>query len=286
MTQPTIASKRAKTYAVKSTDAGSLHIKDVDTTKRIVTGFYNTCNFFDSDQDVLLPGSCDKSISERGPASDAVAKVKHLMFHDWTLLPGKLMTLTEKTESIDGMPMTGLYFETKMVNTQLGTDTLINYQEGIYDNHSIGFQYMQGEYIDSEAENWQKVLSTLINPQDAEEAGYAFLWKEIKLYEGSTVAFGANEMTPYLGVKSENKEAMVLKLQSRIATMGACLKNGRQSDEALYDLEMQMKQLSQIVSEIFQPETDVKGTLKESRPTTPPAPEKLNFERALSQINF
>jgi HK97 family phage prohead protease len=282
-----VAFKKAKEYAVKSSLAG-LHIKDVDTVGRIVTGFYNTANYFDSDQDVILPGATKRSIAAMGPESDGVAKIKHLMFHDWKQLPGKIQTLQEKSMPVNGQNVLGLYFETAMAKTQLGTDTLANYQAGVYDNHSIGFQYLDGEYIDSESEGWDKALQNLINPDDAEGAGYMFLWKEIKLYEGSTVAFGANELTPYLGIKSDMPEStMILQIQQRIKNISDVLKNGTQSDDMMYCLQMQLKQLSQMLNEIFQPSSSIKDALKKTRPESlPAAAENLSLQEALRHQFF
>ncbi len=65
--------KKGLAYAVKSAQA---QIQDVDMTKRIVTGFYNSYNFFDDGNDVLLMGCAAKSISDRGPAGPAVQKDK------------------------------------------------------------------------------------------------------------------------------------------------------------------------------------------------------------------
>lgn len=283
-----IHTKKDKPYAIKSSDTGVI-IKDVDTTKRIVTGLYNTALYFDSDQDVLLKGCADRSIKERGPASTSTAKIKHLMFHDWTQLPGKIQVLEEKTVEVEGKNVTGIYFETKMADTQLGTDTIINYQEQVYDNHSIGFRYLDGEWVDAEASDWQKYLDLLINPEDAIAAGYMFVWKEIKLYEGSTVAFGANELTPYLGVKSGNKEAMIMKLSSRINALKTQVISGKQSDEMLQSFEMQLMQLDQIIKEVFVAEPSIKSILQDRSHKdieTQKAAEKDAIDHAIKNTKF
>jgi len=221
-------------------------IQNVDTIGRTVTGFYNCFNFIDSDGDVLIPGCSKKSIKERGPNSSAVAKIKHALHHDLTQLPGKILTLEERT--VDGI--SGIYFETKMADTTIGNDTLKNYLEGIYDNHSIGFQYVQTEFIERDAKGWAKAVQNLINPQDAENRGYLFLVKEIMLYEGSTVAFGANQLTPFLGVKSNNKESLKLALIDRIAKMENTIRNGSQSDEMMKTFEIQTLQLKEMIAEL------------------------------------
>lgn len=262
--------RKNKEYAVKSVSS-DLVIKDVDLTKRIVTGLYNTFNFFDSDYDVILPGAAQKSINERGPNSSAIGKIKHLLFHDWTQLPGKIQVLQEKQVTVNNKSMQGIYFETEMADTKMGDDTLVNYQQLIYDNHSIGFQFLDGEWIDSESDNWDAAIGKLMNPEKAEDAGFMYLWKEIKLYEGSTVAFGANEMTPYLGVKDMDKTALAMKIMGRINALNEQVRKGTQSDEMLYSFEMQTKQLKQIINELF-----LKGP--SLRPTPPKGREEKDTD--------
>ena len=261
-------------YQVKSENP-YLTIKDIDMTKRIVTGFYNTCYYFDKDADVLIPGSAKKSIQDRGVNSSAPGKIKHALFHDLTRLPGKIQVLEEKT--IDNL--TGIYFETKMLNTVDGNDTLIKYQEEIYDNHSIGFNYLQIEYIEEDSDEWKRILDLLINPEEAEKNGYLFLVKEINLYEGSTVAFGANRLTPYLGSKSSNPEHVKIKLFERMDLLTKQLKTGTVSDESMINFELQILQIKQMINEL---EPDKKDTLKEpSNKSTP-----IDFNHIKNNLNF
>lgn len=239
----TIEEKKSKQYGVKT--AGQAAIKDIDLNKRIVTGFFNTNNYFDSDADVLLSGSSKNSIDQHGVNSTAVRKIKHALNHDLGKLVGKIEVLDEK--EIDGIR--GIYFETRMAKTTLGNDTLINYQEGVYDNHSIGFRYLDLEFVDSDSDKFQSYLDLLINPEDAEKRGYLYAVKEIELYEGSTVAIGANELTPFLGVKSNNPELIQLKLIDKISIIEKQLKNGGQSDSTLYDFSIQLRQIKQLLKE-------------------------------------
>jgi HK97 family phage prohead protease len=235
-------------YSVKPCGSLQAAVKDVDNTTRTVTGFYNTCNFLDSDRDVLLPGAAKKSIKERGPKSSAVAKIKHALDHDLTRLPGKIVTLEERT--IDGM--TGIYFETRMADTTLGNDTLKNYLEKIYDNHSIGFQYLQMEMVERDAKGWDKLYGQLLNPEEADKTNMMWAVKEIALYEGSTVAFGANQLTPFLGVKSGNKEALKIALFDRMDKLNKSLKSGTQSDDMMHCFELQVLQIKQMLEEIME----------------------------------
>ena len=70
--------KSNKEYSIKTNTTTLTAIKDVDTTSRVVSGFYNAYNFLDGACDVLVMGSCKKSIKERGPASEATAKINML----------------------------------------------------------------------------------------------------------------------------------------------------------------------------------------------------------------
>lgn len=278
------AEKKAAHYSVKYADA---NVIDVSTSSRIVTGFFNSYNFFDSDKDVLIMGAAKKSIEERGVNSNAVAKIKHALNHDLTTLVGKLQVLEETTKN----GITGIYFESKIANTTLGNDTLINYKEGIYDNHSIGFKYNQLSLIESEKNPvaWNEVVSKLVNPDEAEKFGYLFLVKEINLFEGSTVAFGANSLTPFLGVKSGSKESMTLALVSKLNQLEYTVKNGMQSDEMLSTFELQIKQFKQILKEIEVAETFDKSTLakvpSEAKSSEPIKP-KFDINSIIKNLNF
>lgn len=258
-----IQKKNDLLYGVKANP--SMTVQDVDLSKRIVTGYFNTCFFLDSDADVSIPGCMNKSIGDRGPKSSATGKIKHLKDHNWSTIPGKIEVLEEKTFDYKGVKVTGTYFETKMSNTQLGTDTLINYQEGVYDNHSFGFRYVDIEMIDEESDNWKKYLDQLINPEDATKLGYMFVVHEYKMYEGSTVGLGANQLTPFLGVKSGNRDAVLLKLNDRFTLLQKQLKSGTQSDEMLQSLEMEVLQLQQLTKELFDEGPSIKDTLLHER---------------------
>jgi hypothetical protein len=88
---------------------------------------------------------------------------------------------------------------------------------------------------------------------------------EIRMYEWSPVSFGANELTPYLGVKTGNKEGYILKIHNRLDLLEKQLRSGKQSDYAMLDYELEIKQLKQIISELFTQEPSIKDTLIEQR---------------------
>lgn len=249
--------KDKKLYSVKATGIGKASIKDVDLSKRIVTGFYNAYNFIDDGMDCLMWGCAKNTIKESGPESNAVAKIKHALFHDITRLPGKIMVLDERTVSTEKYgEVSGIYFETQMDKSTEGTDTLIKYQEEVYDNHSIGYSEIKSSIVERDGQHgnsqqWQRYMEMMINPEKAEERGYFYAVKEIKLYEGSTVGFGMNELTPYLGVKGK-KEVTQLQLMERFSKLQKILTLGTLSDEAIQSAEIQIIQLKQVMNDLFE----------------------------------
>lgn len=256
-----LAKKLAKHFAVKSIE-NQMSVKDVDMSKRTVTGIYNTMLYFDSDQDIIMPGAFNKSIAERGPDSSAPAKIKHALFHDINKLPGKIQVLEQR--EIDGKTVE--YFETKMSTSTDGNDTLIKYQDEIYDQHSIGFRYINDKikYVERGDEEYEKTLAMIINPDDVEKFGYFFKVDEVMQFEGSTVAFGANQLSAYLGVKSTDVPALLMKLNEKLDKLESVMKNGNLSDDGFSKLNLEIRQIKQIFVETLESQTEpeIKSTLK------------------------
>jgi len=245
--------KKENTYfGIKN--AGALSIKDVDVNKRTVTGVLNTYFWIDSDYDMLIPGVATRTIKNSGPQSNAIAKIKHQADHvlDTEHIVGKYQILKETVIN----DKTVLYFESKIPETSKGNDHLINYQSEIYDQHSIGFRYV--DYVLAEKDsinelhrqNWDDFYPLAINKEVANEFGMFYVVKEIQLFEGSVVMFGANSLTAYLGSKSTDKKNIKLDLLNRTKKMTDILKNGKLTDDGFKDLQLQLLQNQQIISEI------------------------------------
>jgi len=277
--QELLEHKRNNTF-YKVQDGG--HVKDVDFNKRTVTGFFNTYLYFDSDYDVMMPGSLKKSIDEHGPTSKSKYKIKHLKNHAFDKAPGVIEKLEEKTVTLDGKEVSGEYFESKMIGTTVGTDTLIEYQEGQIDQHSIGFRYIWDkiQLIEKDSPNeavqeeWKRIVGMLINPEEAEEKGYLYAVYEVKQWEGSSLNLkGANILTPYLGSKALNKDHLKLKIFDRINFLQAQITKGQSSEERIFEYGIEFEQLKQIINDLFEP-------IKESTPQKE-EPQKLNTQRNL-----
>lgn len=200
-------------YLIKDT---TLEVKDVDSVKGIVQGYFAAFNNVDTDGDIIIPGAFKKTIEENGPNSSK-PRIKHLFMHRPTKLVGKLLDLKEDDN--------GLFFESQMTRTPLGKDVLQLYQDGILTEHSIGYNIIKKE-VDNENETQNLI--------------------ELKLWEGSVVTWGANEETPVIGIKSTTKE----ETNNDIEKIIKALHDGNYTDETFVLLEIQLKQLQQQVASL------------------------------------
>ena len=146
-------------------------IKDMDSERMTVTGYFASFGNIDYDDDIIMPGAATKTIAERGPMGSN--EIFFLNQHNYAQPHGKPMVLEAQER--------GIYFESKIAPTSYGKDAMILYAEGIVVQHSIGFSTIKSDYD-------QKTGMRMI--------------KEIKLYEGSNVTLGANPETPFTGFKS------------------------------------------------------------------------------------
>jgi len=257
--------KMSNPYKIKGNDR--ILIKDISENngKGTVTGFSTSYNYLDHDGDVGLKGHLDKSMNERGVNSTGRAKIKHLLFHNWEKIISVPTVLENRTETINGVNVDGQYFETELDFRQDGhLDTFLKYQDGIYDNHSYGFRYIQLDYLDNSMQDWNKVLDMLINPEEAEMMGCLWLQKESMQFEYSTVMVGANELTPNLGVKGANKEEQLSNIFKRYNKITKALQKGRYTDETMHEFEYQSKQIKQMIHELINKKPSVKDTLQPS----------------------
>jgi hypothetical protein len=135
----------------------------------------------------------------------------------------------------------GLKASVKIPNTTLGNDLYELYKDGHITEHSIGFQTIKSQ----------------------QKSGYNEI-NEIKLFEGSSVLWGANANTPTVGVKSQIKSTLVDEMGKTIKS----LRNGHFTDETFELLELKLKQLQQYLSEMEdEPSITPEPTAEEALPT-------------------
>jgi phage head maturation protease len=257
MKKKSLHQKLATHFGVKICEGTSTIInqKEIDLEERTIKAIGNTYFLIDSDQDMLVSGCSKKSINDRGPQSNATAKIKHQSDHvlNTKNVVGRMSVIDERV--IDGKEV--LYFESFIPATRKGDDDLVNYQEGLYDNHSIGFRYKQIELAvreggsEMESKNWAEFYPKAINPEKADEFGFFYVVKEIELFEISVVSYGANSLTPYLGSKSiEENVKLKTEIIERLDSLNAQLKSTAESKETRKDIDLEFLQLKQIITEL------------------------------------
>ncbi len=181
-------------------------IEDIDEVKGIVTGYFSAFNNIDSDGDVIVSGSYKKTIAENGPQGRN--RIMHLLQHNPLMPLAKPMELMEDAK--------GLRFTSKITETSYGKDVIKLYAEGVFNEHSVGFEIIKAD----------------------NKAGYREI-REIKLWEGSTVTWGANPNTPIESMKSWDKP----KSEEMIVKFCNILRNGDLTDESMIQLEIGLKQI-------------------------------------------
>jgi len=192
----------------KGVNAGAESIKDIDEKAGIVTGYFSIFGNKDSDNDVITKGAYKKTLSEN------YNRVKHLYQHDpFQPLSGVKNGALKVSEDAKG-----LYFESTISKTSWGRDAIQLYADGVVDEHSVGFQ---------------TVKST-------DKGGYREI-TEIKLWEGSTVTWGANDLAR--SKSALDIEGVTKKMDSVIKS----IRNGKYENEEIFDnLEYYFKQLQQL----------------------------------------
>ena len=186
-------------------------IMDVDTTTRRVKAVWSRMNNVDLDNDIIVPEAFTKTLMERGPAG------KNLV---WSLVDHKadMANVIGKPEElyVEGDMLVAV---TPIVETEKGTDMLKLYEAGLVNQHSIGFSTIKSD--------WQS------EKQDVR------VIKEVKLYEGSAVLWGANPETPTISVKSQTKED----LNNRLERLLKAFRGGKFTDDTFALMEIQIKNI-------------------------------------------
>ena len=253
-------------YGVKT---GITTIKDLDMTKRTVAGLFNSYFYIDSDLDMLVTGAASKSIQEKGAGSKSGNKIKHLKDHNWSEVIARIDVIDERKVDVDGKSIEGIYYESYYPETTASNDMLIKIQEGLYDDRSIGFRYRTLGVAEQDSEDedrrkrWDEFYPLALNPEKADEFGFFWVVKEIDLFEGSDVAFGANRLTPLLGVKGHEADNLKY-LDYKLKRLMNFSKTNA-SDEAIYSAEMEISQIKAYIAALVNHDSDLKKIEKESK---------------------
>ncbi len=216
---------------MKSTQIKSFNgeVLDIDSSKRTVVAYVSKFGNIDLDGDMMMPGCYKKSIQERGKSGADL--LYHLSNH--RMQPEYVLSKADFEEDNYGLKM-----YSTMRNTLHANDILEGYENKIWNQHSVMFQALKGQYevkTNSEGIQYNEIRQT-------------------KFYEGSTVVLGANPETPFLGLKSlfeQTYEGDISKAFSHLNSLIKASRKGNFSDDFFPLLEMQIKLLESLIEENF-----------------------------------
>lgn len=214
-------------------------VLDVDDTSRRVKVAISEMGSKDLDNDVIDANAYDKTISERGPSGSNL--IWHLTDHYPSLKyavgkPSQVYTEGNKLLMITDIP-----------KTTWGSDVLEFYKSGTINQHSVGFSAIRKETVGEDTSAAYRVI------------------KEIKLYEGSAVLWGANPNTPTMTVGKSDLKGSKSELDHELELLLKSYRDGRYSDNAFELIEIRIKQIQTRINEL----TDIKSTLAANPAPTP-----------------
>lgn len=204
----------------------SLELKDVDSVKGIVSGYFSAFGNVDADGDMIVQGAYSKTIKEN------FNRIKHLLNHNAAQPLGKILELKEDSH--------GLFYRSQIGTHALGRDFLKMLESELIKEHSVGYQIVKNE--DDREMRWNRDGITMTGVNKI---------TEMKLWEGSSLtAWGANSNTPITEVKGV---ADVEDIATRIKALEKFCKDSDATDETIQLLWIQIKQLQQLIIDSTQP---------------------------------
>ncbi len=219
-------------YKIKSQS----EIKDIDTETGIVTGYASISNVIDSDEEMVVNGAFKKTLKERGVKSKN-PRIKHLWQHS-TWEPIAIPTVLEEDDK-------GLFFKSKFGSDTFSQDKLKQHIDGIITEMSIGYNVIKAEKVkDGERVKFWKLL-------------------ELRLWEYSSVTWGANSLTHIVDAKG-SQEDRIESLNNRMDKLVKALSNGTYSDNTMEQFQIELKQIQELYNSLI---------TKEPKITTPKAGE-------------
>ncbi len=216
-----------------NTKSFEYEVKDVDIPAGVVDIYVNAYGNVDSDGDISAEGSFTKTVKEN------FKRIKHFYNHDSTILLGLPLEFPNNN--------TALQVRSRMnVEKSFVKDVISDYRlfkdNGRTLEHSIGFNVIKRD-------EKNKAIIT-----------------EYKLWEYSTLSsFGANENTPFLGLKS--KEAILQRMSDLVLMYNQTYSDNRlkQIEQALNTLANMKPDLSEGTTLVIEPPKDDAQLIKSFR---------------------
>ncbi len=183
----------------------------------------NTTNYFDSYWDVHIPGLWNKSLSDNRANGFYLLNSHSYKFE---AVIGEGMAGTAKKISwmelgYNYVGMTEALMFSGEIEKSRNPFMFEQYAKGFVRQHSVGMSYLKiltcinDEDYPVQQENWDKYSKQVVNLSDAEEEGIFWAVLEAKVIEGSSVLFGANDLTPTYNVEESTKNEPVIATQEQ-----------------------------------------------------------------------
>lgn len=208
--------------------------EDFDEGSRKVKVYLSAFGNVDSDNDIIAQGAFSKTIKER------FDRIKYL----WQHIPyepiGKWSELYEDA--------TGLIGVATISNSSKGEDAFTYYKEGIITEHSIGFN--------------------VVNADPREKNNGIRTIREVKLWEGSAVTWGANERTPVLAMAKSLGLEVPDYLNQRQAKLIKFLRHAKATDEAFETVEMELSYITETYNALLKDAAALNEALQKQEPQT------------------
>lgn len=142
-----------------------LNAKDIDEKKGIVSFYFADFDSTDAHGRRMHKNAFNRTFNNN------FKRFAHLLNHDPNIIIGKPLEVNTDSK--------GAYMVSQLSKSSHGQDALIQYQEGIYNEHSFGF---------------------LI--KDSIQDGKVEIVNELQMFEASTVTWGANKETPMISLNN------------------------------------------------------------------------------------
>ena len=191
----------------------SLQVKDVTKSGEVLI-YASAFGNKDSDGDIMVKGAFAKTIKEMGPSG--ANRIAALYQHDPYTVVGRPLEMTEDEK--------GLLIRGYVGDIQNG-DFRKMYEQELIREHSIGFRTIKDDWSEIEQAN---------------------MIREVALWEYSMVTWGANSATPVIG-KGMDKEQAIKYAKDRMEKCTKALRNGTFTDETMYLIELEVKQLTDTI---------------------------------------
>lgn len=200
-----------KEYVSKSIQQGK-ELEIGDTIKMVI----NTTGYLDSHEDVHIKGNWNKTASEQ------TGKTYHIINHDLAIgsiigYPRDVQVVVEQKSwrdlgyNSDGIT-DALVFKTKTTD-KTNIDAFKAFRDNEPVQGSIRMSYgkivlcINDPEFKEEYSNYLKYSQEVVNKEKLDELGFFWAVIEAKIEkEGSTLLFGSNDITPYMGIETTPSE--------------------------------------------------------------------------------